>query len=309
MTEHGAALDVPQAVQSKARSLGLDHWLDDLPDLVASLADDWSIEIGATYPDATEAFVAAARGADGTPAVLKVMIPRELDALGHEVTVLRLAGGDGCVTLLRDDPDRGALLLERLGRPLHRLGLPLARRLEILTATAQRVWRPAPACGLPTGAEKGRWLATTTIERWEALGRPCPERTVEHAVACAERRIVAHDDERSVLVHGDIHQWNACEVDDGTGDGFKLVDPDGLLAEPEFDLGVLLREDPEELLRGDPTTRARNLAARTGLSATAVWEWGVVERVSTGLSCTEIGLQPSGRDMLATADAVVDLEV
>lgn len=27
----------------------------------------------------------------------------------------------------------------------------------------------------------------------------------------------------------------------------------------------------------------------------AIWEWGVVERVSTGLVCTEIGLQPVGR--------------
>ena len=308
MAEHGTTLDVPVVVQNKARSVGADRWLEELPGLVAALAADWSLEIGATYPDATEAFVAAVQLEDGTPAVVKVMIPRGFDAVGHEVTVLRLANGDGCVTLLRDDQDRGALLLERLGRPLHRLGLPLARRLEILTATAQRVWRPATGCGLPTGAEKARWLASSTVERWDVLGRPCPERTIAHAVACAERRIAAHDDERAVLVHGDIHQWNACEVGDGVGDGFKLVDPDGLLAEPEYDLGVLLREDPVELLRGDPTGRARSLAARTGLSATAIWEWGVVERVSTGLLCTEVGLEPSGAQMLATADAVVDLE-
>ena len=46
------------------------------------------------------------------------------------------------------------------------------------------------------------------------------------------------------------------------------------------------------------------LAARTGLDATAIWEWGVVERVSTGLYCAEIDLQPVGREMLATADHV-----
>jgi hypothetical protein len=27
-------------------------------------------------------------------------------------------------------------------------------------------------------------------------------------------------------------------------DDFKLVDPDGLLAEPEYDLGIVMREDP-----------------------------------------------------------------
>ncbi|QGK69973.1 hypothetical protein GIY23_10960 [Allosaccharopolyspora coralli] len=65
--------------------------------------------------------------------------------------------------------------------------------------------------------------------------------------------------------------------------GFKLIDPEGLLAEPEYDLGVLMREDPVALLQGDPHARAQWLAARTGCDATAIWEWGVLERVATGL--------------------------
>jgi streptomycin 6-kinase len=36
----------------------------------------------------------------------------------------------------------------------------------------------------------------------------------------------------------------------------------------------------------------------------AIWEWGVVERVSTGLVATKIGLQPVGRQMLALADRI-----
>ena len=72
------------------------------------------------------------------------------------------------------------------------------------------------------------------------------ERTIEHALASAERRIDAHDDERSVLVHGDVHQWNALEADGGYGS----ADPDGLLAEAEYDMGVLMREDPLELWTG-----------------------------------------------------------
>ena len=86
--------------------------------------------------------------------------------------------------------------------------------------------------------------------------------------------------------------------------GFKLVDSDGLLAEPEYDLGIIMREDPLDLLNGDPHERARWLAARTGLDAAAIWEWGVVERVSTGLLCTKVGLQPVGRRMLAVLDRV-----
>ena len=87
---------------------------------------------------------------------------------------------------------------------------------------------------------------------------------------------------------------------------FKLVDPDGLIAEPEYDMGILMREDPRELLHGDAHERASWLAEHTGLDPVAIWEWGVVERVSTGLLCTGVDLQPVGREMLAVADRVAD---
>jgi streptomycin 6-kinase len=52
-----------------------------------------------------------------------------------------------------------------------------------------------------------------------------------------------------------------------------------------------LRNDPIELLDGDLWARAHWLAERCGLDATAIWEWGVVERVTSGLRCTRINLQ------------------
>jgi streptomycin 6-kinase len=298
---------VPEVVRNKALAAGAAAWLDELPSLIAALERDWDITVGRPFPDATEAFVAAVAGPE--PAVLKLMIPRPGDHARHEITVLRLADGDGCARLLRADEPRGALLLERLGRPLHELGLPLARRLEILVATAIRLWRPAPgpahSWGLPTGAEKARWLTGYIESTWAALDRPCTEQAVDYALACASRRLKAHDAERAVLTHGDIHEWNVLEAPRDPKPGtFKLVDPDGLLAEAEYDLGVLMREDPVELRQGDPWSRARWLARRCGLDATAIWEWGAVERVSTGLLCTMIGLQPVGREMLATADYV-----
>jgi streptomycin 6-kinase len=182
------------------------------------------------------------------------------------------------------------------------IGMPIATRHELLCSAAQLIWRPAAGCGLPTGAWKGQWLIDYITTTWEALDRPCQERAVQHALACAIRRIAAHDDERAVLVHGDVHEWNALEADGA----FKLVDPDGLLAEAEYDMGILMREDPVELMQGDPRARAHWLARRCGLDATAIWEWGVVERVSTGLVCTQIDLQPVGRQMLAAADHCAD---
>jgi streptomycin 6-kinase len=300
---------IPDVVAAKARALGADAWLAGLPDLVAGIERDWDLRVGRAYDGATEAYVAAATLTAGTPAVLKLAVPRGPgdDALAREIAVLRLAGGHGCADLLRADPDRGALLLERLGPSLHDLGLPIGRRHTILCAAAQRLWRPVGAgaggTDLPTGADHGRLLVAMITARWEALDRPCTERAVDHALACAAHRIAAHDDERAVLVHGDLHQWNTLRAGGpGGADGFKLIDPDGLRAEPEHDLGVVMREDPVELMAGDPHVRARWLAARTGLDATAIWEWGVVERVSTGLLGVQVGLEPVASQMLAAAD-------
>jgi len=288
-------------VRAKATALGASGWLEDLPLLVSGLEHDWGISVGRYFGGGTEAFVAEATLVDGTEAVVKVMMPvDDAGAARHEATTLRLASGEGCAQLLREDTDRGALLLERLGPPLSKLGLSIAQRHEVMCATLCRFWRPASGYGLPTGSEKAEWLIEFISLIWEELDRPCTTRAVDYAIECALMRIAAHDDERAVLVHGDVHQSNLLQ----SGDEFKLVDPDGLLAEAEYDMGILMREDPLELMSGDPRERSRWLAVRCQLDAEAIWEWGVVERVSTGLLATKIGQQPIGQEMLRAADHV-----
>ncbi|HUS43888.1 MAG TPA: aminoglycoside phosphotransferase family protein [Ilumatobacteraceae bacterium] len=294
-------IELPEVVRNRAIAEGHADWIDDLTDLVRGLERDWSIELRRTYDEGTEAFVADVVMAEGTPAVLKVLLPRRGGGFDdHEATVLRLAAGDGCPVLYRDDPARGALLMEQLGSSMFDLGLPYRQRLPALCDAAAQIWRPAHDIELPTGADKAAWLTEYISTVWTELDEPCERRTVDHALACAERRLLAHDPERAVLVHGDVHQWNALQA----SDSFKLVDPDGLVAEPEYDLGVILREDPDEPAAADTMITARRMAARHGLDATAIWEWGVVERVSTGLVATKIDLQPVGRHMLALADRI-----
>ncbi len=251
-------IQVPVIVRNKARSVGAEGWLEHLPALVSSLEADWAIALGRPYEGGSEAFVAEATLADGTSAVLNVLVPGAGNDPSNEATVLRLADG-----------------------------------------------RPAPGCGLPTGAEKARWLSDFVVMLWEELDHPCSEKTLDYALSAARRREPAHREEKAVLVHGDVHQLNALESDSG----FKLVDPDGLLAEAEYDLGILMRGDPIELLAGDPLDRARWLAARTMLDPVATWEWGVIERLSTGLLCTQIHLHPLGQDTLQAAEAVTGLTI
>ncbi len=287
-------------MRATALGAGAGAWLTDLPALVAGLAAEWDLRVGAVFDDATEAYVARVERGDGTPAVLKVAVPRRrVAAARNEITVLRLAAGEGCGRLLRYDEGRGALLLEALGPSMWELGLPQPRRLAILCDLARAVWRPTDA-DLPTGEQKAEHLIGRIRHLWTELGEPCTRRAVDDALAAAESRRRAYHPDRIVLSHGDVHQWNALRA----GDGFKLVDPDGLRAEPEYDLGVLMREDPDELLAGDPRDRARWLAGRTGADPQAVWEWGLAERVCCGLVLTAVGVQPVGARMLAAADEV-----
>ena len=92
-------------------------------------------------------------------------------------------------------------------------------------------------------------------------------------------------------------QWNALEA----ADGFKLVDPDGLLAEPEYDLGIIMREDPLDLLEATRTNAHGGSQHARASTPTAIWEWGVVERVSTGLLPRASACSPSAEQMLATS--------
>lgn len=298
--EPPSALPVPAAVRRKAAALGVEEWLVQLPAIVAGLERDWGIDVDvdSAYDDATEAFVAAAT-MGGLPVVVKIHLPGRGEAAAREVTVLRLAAGEGSVAMIREDLDRGALLLERLGPSLAMSDLGTMARHEVLVEAARRMWRPAADSGLPTAAEKGRRLSEFIEATWEELDRPCNAAAVHLARACAEARARAHRERTAVLVHGDVHQWNALRA----GDGYKLVDPDGLLAEPEYDLGIIMREDPSEL-DGDGWARAEWLAARSGLRADAIWQWGAAERVATGLLLTRIGVQPVGAEMLAAAERV-----
>ncbi|MEJ7584861.1 MAG: aminoglycoside phosphotransferase family protein [Acidimicrobiales bacterium] len=302
------SVDVPDLVRRRALAHGEvgARWLRDLPAIVESLGQRWEVAIGSTLTGGTAAYVAEATSSDGVAVVVKVAMPPEIDgpdAFERAVQTFALADGRGCARLLAHDVDLGAMLLERLGRNLDQLGLPVARQLEIICGTVQLMWRPVPAeTHLPTGAEKARWLADSITLAWETLDRPCATTTIDLALTFATRREAAFDPSTAVLVHGDAHSWNTLEAGSGA---FKLVDPEGLISEPAHDLAVPMRELNQELLDGDALrlgqARASLLGRLCGVDAVAIWEWGLVERVSTGLYSMTLGHEGAA-DFLTVAD-------
>ena len=290
---------MPDLVRTRAMANGAAgrRWLDSLPDVVSALGERWDIAIGPPFGSGTAGYVAAATDSSGRPCVVKVAMPLDMDehdAFVRSVTAHRLAAGRGCVVVLDADASVPAMLIERLGPNLAELGYDVEQILEAVAATLTTFWRPIDAAGrsLPTGADKAQWLARYIVATWTELGEPCSRRVVERAIEYCDRRAAEFDAATAVLVHGDAHGWNTLAVGDGT---FKFVDVEGLASEPAHDLSVVMREYNGPLLEGDTALltrqRATSLADRCGVDPDAVWEWGFVERVSTGLAnAREIGL-------------------
>ena len=151
--------------------------------------------------------------------------PAPVGDTDHEIAVLRHCAGEGCVLLLRDDPGRGALLLERLGPSLYDLGLPVEERHEILGTTARQVWRPPEAWVCRRGRERRvGWRRGSSGPGRASAGRAARRRS-STPLTCAARRDRAYDPERALLVHGDVHQWNA--LGSGQASAGRPRRPDG----------------------------------------------------------------------------------
>jgi streptomycin 6-kinase len=311
------AVAVPQRLRISASALGPvgSRWLDGLPDILASLAADWSVAYGRPLDGGNAAYVIEAAAAGGRPVIVKVALPPGVDGFSpfeQELEALRLAGGDPYAELIRHDVSRRSMLLERLGPSLASLGWPRGRRLATAASTLARGWRPVPAGRLPTGAEKAEWLADFVAREWADLGRPCSPAAAQAAIDYAAERAAAFDRQRAVLIHGDGHAGNILVKPgpDG-GTSFRLIDPEGLISEPAHDLGVALRDGNEELLAGDTAQaaveRCRSVALLTGVDGAAIWQWAFIERVSTGLFLLRLGHRREARQYLAAADRLSGL--
>lgn len=297
---------LPPLVVRRAKSLGAvgEAWLANLDAMIAELEAEWQISVGEALPGGSRAFVACADGPHGEPYALKIDLPEDMGGeFFRGMAALRMADGRGCAKVYAFDPKRRACLLERLGKPINRMGFSVREQIGILCALLQQTWKiPVQGEELLRGEASIAWFRDFLGETWEQLGRPCPKAVIDYALSCLRAREAALDPTAFAWVHGDAHGGNALAT--GAGDGCKRIDPDGLFCERAYDLGVLMREWMEEY-EGDPVGKARQrcreLCARTGVPERGIWEWGVVQTVSTAFVFLQIGQAEAGRRMLEVA--------
>lgn len=282
------------------------EWLRQLPTVVAECARRWALTVGPPFGDIGYSYVApVVRGCDGR-AVLKVAF------LNHEFTseleALRLYGGRGAAQLLDADPDRGALLLERLepGTPLTSI-TDDEQATRIAAQLMRELWRPVPSqhpfpevAGWGSGLQKLR-------EHFGGGTGPLPAALVEQAEALFVE--LAGSMAEPVLLHGDLHHGNILAA---RRQPWLAIDPKGVVGEPAYEVGSLLRNPWSRPLAVPQPARilARRLdvlAEELGIERRRLHGWGLAQAVLSAWWCIEdegCGWEPA----IAYAELLASIE-
>jgi streptomycin 6-kinase len=210
-------------------------WLKNLPNLIADLEAAWSMTARPPVANLSYNYVAPAVRADGSEAILKLGVPNP--ELTTEIEALRLYDGRGSARLLAVDPDRGALLLERL-KPGDML-VTLAdddEATRIAARVMRQLWQPVlPDHPFPTVHD---WAAGLKRMRHEFDGGtgPLPAGLVAQAETLFAALLPAMAE--PVLLHGDCHHYNILRAE---REPWLAIDPKGIVGEPAYEVGAVMR--------------------------------------------------------------------
>ncbi|MFC6286688.1 aminoglycoside phosphotransferase family protein [Nocardioides sp. GCM10027113] len=270
----GPSLVVPAGLEQQ-RALGpaWSDWLDRLPRRYAEVVPEWGLAPDGAALHGYASVVVPVRTDEGESAVLKLAFDGDDESL-HEHLALQHWGGRGAVRLLRADPSRRALLLERL----HLRDLTETWDLEACEVVAGlygRLHLPAPP-QLRT--------VTSYVEQWAAaLGEmprnaPIPRRLVEQALSLA-RDLVADPASTGRMVHGDLHYENVLAAD---REPWLAIDPKPMSGDPHYEPAPMLWNRVDELagdLRDGLRRRFHTLVDVAGLDEDRARAWVVLRMV------------------------------
>lgn len=261
-------------------------WLDRLPTILATCEQRWKLMLHPPFADLSYHYVAPAVRADGTAVVVKACSPT--GEFTQEVEALRLFGGRGTVQLLECDPSNEAMLLEHL-QP----GTPLSsveddeQATSIAAAVMRQMWRPVPqAHPFPSIFDWGAGFVRLRRHYGGGNG-PFPSALLEEAeMLFAE---LSTSMAESVLLHGDLHHDNILAAE---RQPWLAIDPKGLIGEPAYEVGALLRNAlPEHLtshqLARILTRRVDQLAEELHVDRARVRGWGLAQAVLSEWWCIE----------------------
>ena len=250
----------------------LARWRTEAPRLVAELCREWGLRVDGTAMAGAASSVVPVRTSTGEPAALKVGWPHP--EAEHEHLALRAWSGNGTVRLLRADPRRSALLLERAdpGHDLH--SLPVREACEVVAGLYSRLHRPAIPQLSRLSEHAARW--TTSLAELRGMD-VVPRRFVDQAAGLA--RAFADDPATDgALLHTDLHYANVLAAQ---REPWLVIDPKPMSGDPAYEVAPMLWNRWEEAVadgdpRGATLERMFILVDGGGLDEDRVRGWVVV---------------------------------
>lgn len=271
-------------------------FVDRAPRLVRDLLGEWEIVLDGEATHGHCALVVPVRTRDRAEAVLKVGFVDEESE--HEALAMQHWHGRGAATLLRADPRRGALLLERL------TSRDLTEEWDV--AACESVGELYGALHLPAPPQLR--LLSVLCEGWAARltalprSAPLPRRMVEQAAHLAASFATdAGTDGR--LLHTDLHYENV--LADAAG-AWRVIDPTPLSGDPHYEPAPLLWNRFDELagdVRDGVRRRFHAVIDAAGLEEDRARAWVVVRMMVNALWRLEEDAAGTGAaDTAATHD-------
>jgi streptomycin 6-kinase len=279
-------------------------WLARLPRLITDICHEWQLAPDGTVMTGETAAVLPVTTDTGERAVVKFGWPHPEAELEH--LALRAWAGEGAVRLLRADPRRWVLLLERAepGHDLHTV--PVIEACEVVAGLYSRLHRPAfPQLGR-LSEDAARWSRELPALRETRL---VPRRFVDQAVSLAAD-FATDPGTDGTLIHADLHYANVLAAHRDSAPTWLAIDPKPLSGDPAYEVAPMLwNRWAEAVASGDIRNalldRLYALVDQAGLDEDRVRDWVTVrELVNIWWAVADTTARP-GRDWVTAATTIV----
>ena len=270
-------------------------WVNELPSLVDGLLEEWQLTTDGWMMHGYVALVVPVRTTSSRPAVLKVSFPDEESQ--HEHLALQHWHGRGAVQLLKADPHRRAMLLERL-HPERLTDVWDLEACEVVAGLyAQLHVRAIPQLRPLTG------YVDTWAGELAALPRsaPLPRRMVEQAVSLS-RDFVSDPASNGTLIHADLHYENVMAAD---RQAWLAIDPKPVSGDPHYEPAPMLWNRFDELqgdVREGVRRRFHALVDHAELDEDRARDWVVVRMLNNACWRLRDDEQSRGAQPLTSTD-------
>jgi streptomycin 6-kinase len=273
-----------------------EDWLQTLPGLLRDLLDEWELEpTGRSMSGFCSVVIPVRVLETGDPAVLKVTWPHPEAAT--EALALQTWNGHGAVRLVRADPARFALLLERLDtRDL--TDVPIDDACAVIGDLLATLRKP-PHPRVPRLTD----YAGRQAQELHAAPPVIPRRYLDQAAALA-RELVARPPSEERLLHTDLHYANVLAAERGP---WLAIDPKPMAGDPAFEVAPALWNRADELGTGSQVRwslrrRLEIICDRGGLDEGRARAWTIVREADNALGVAD---DPSARDRVSLAVMII----